>query len=76
MYEHGLGKIMSGLKTAPAAPKEDATQVQKAQYSKESRRYDEKNGKLFTRMLLATADCREGYASVAAQVVQAYAPVG
>ena len=27
-------------------------------------------------MLLATADCREGYASVAAQVVQAYAPVG
>ena len=27
-------------------------------------------------MLLATADCREGHASVAAQVVQAYAPVG
>ena len=27
-------------------------------------------------MLLATADCREGYASAAAQVVQAYAPVG
>ena len=27
-------------------------------------------------MLLATADCREGYTSVAAQVVQAYAPVG
>ena len=27
-------------------------------------------------MLLATADSRDGYASVAAQVVQAYAPVG
>ena len=27
-------------------------------------------------MLLATADCRQGYASVAAQVVQAYAPGG
>ena len=27
-------------------------------------------------MLLATADCRDGYASVAAQVVQAYAPAG
>ena len=27
-------------------------------------------------MLPATADCRDGYASVAAQVVQAYAPVG
>ena len=27
-------------------------------------------------MLLATADSRDGYVSVAAQVVQAYAPVG
>ena len=27
-------------------------------------------------MLLATADCREGYASVAAQIVQAYVPAG
>ena len=34
------------------------------------------NGKLFTRLLLATADCREGYARVPAQIVQAYAPVG
>ena len=76
MYEDGLGKVMSGLETAPAAPEEDATQVQKAQYAKESRRSDEKNGKLLTRMLLATVDCREGYASVAAQVVQAHAPVG
>ena len=76
MYGDGLGKVMSGVETAPAAPEEDATQVQKAQYAKESRRYDEKNGKFFTTMFLATADCREGYASVAAQVVQAYAPVG
>ena len=76
IYEDGLGKDMSGLETAPAAPEEDATQLQKAQYAKESRRYDEKNGKIFTRMLLATTDCRGGYASVAAQVVQAYAPVG
>ena len=76
MYEDDLGKVMPGLETAPAAPGEDATQVQKARYAKESRRYDEKNGELFTGMLLATADCREGYASVAAQAVQAYAPVG
>ena len=34
MYEDGLGKVMLGLETAPAAPK-DATQVQKAQYVKE-----------------------------------------
>ena len=31
MYEDGLGKVMSGLETAPAAPEEDATQVQEAQ---------------------------------------------
>ena len=29
-----------------------------------------------TRKLLATADCRQGYASVATQVAQTYAPVG
>ena len=56
MYEDGLGKVMSGLETAPAAPEEDATQVQRAQNAKKSRRFEEKNGKLFKRMLLATAD--------------------
>ena len=67
---------MSGVETAPAALDEAATQHQKKQHANECRRLDEKNGKLFTRMLLAIADCRDGYASVAAQVVQAYAPVG
>ena len=75
MYEDGLRKVMSGVETAPAALEEDATQLQQAQYTKESRRFT-KNGKLYTRMLLATADCREGYSTVAAQVVQAYASVG
>ena len=76
MYEDGLGKVMSGVETAPAALKEDATQLQRTQYAKDTRRFEEKNGKLFTTMLLATADSRDGYARVAAQVVQAYAPVG
>ena len=75
MYEDGLGKVVPGMKTAPAALEEDATQLQRTQYAKETRRF-EKNGKLFTRVLLATADSRDGYGSVAAQVVQAYAPVG
>ena len=35
---------MSGLETAPAAPEEDATRVQRAQYAKESRRFEEENG--------------------------------
>ena len=38
--------------------------------------FKEKNGKLCTRMLLATSDCEEGYSSVASLVVQAYAPIG
>ena len=76
MYEDGLGKVMSSVETAPAALEEDATQLQRTQYAKETRRFEEKKGKLFTRMLLATADSRDGYASVAAQVVQTYAPVG
>ena len=76
MYEDGLGKVVSGVETAPAALEEDATQLQRTQYTKETRRFEEENGKLFTRMLPATADSRDGYASVAAQVIQAYAPVG
>ena len=76
MYEDGLGKVMSGVETAPAAIDEAAIQLQKTQHANECRRFDEKNGELVARMLLATADCRDGYASIAAEVVQAYAPVG
>ena len=56
MYEDGLGKVMSGVETAPAALEEDATQLQRTQYAKETRCFEEKNGKLCTRMLLATAE--------------------
>ena len=44
MYKDGLGKVMSGVETAPAAMEEAATQLQKAQHAKEYRRFDEKNG--------------------------------
>ena len=44
MFENALGKVMPGLETAPAAPEEDATEVQKGQYEKESRRFDEITG--------------------------------
>ena len=36
MYEDGLGKVMSGVETAPEALEEDVTQAQRAQYAKES----------------------------------------
>ena len=42
MYEDGLGKVVSGVETAPAALEEDATQLQRTQYAKETRRFEEK----------------------------------
>ena len=56
MYEDRLGKAMLGVETAPAALEEDTTQMQRTQYAKETRCFEEKNGKLCTRMLLATAE--------------------
>ena len=56
MYDDGIGKLMSGVETAPAALEEDATQLQTTQYAKQTRRVEENNGKLFPRMLLATAE--------------------
>ena len=76
MHEDGLGKVMSGLETAPAAPENGAAQVQRTQYAQESRRFEEKSSKLLTRLFIATADCRDDYESVPAQIVLAYAPVG
>ena len=51
MCEDELGKVMSGVETAPTALEKEATQPQRTQYTKESRRFDEKNCKLFARML-------------------------
>ena len=76
MYEDRLGKAMLGVETAPAALEEDTTQMQRTQYAKETRRFEAKNDKRFKRMRLATADSRDGHASAAARVVQAYAPDG
>ena len=75
-YKDGLGKCLTGVETAPAALEEDATQLHRTQYAKATRRFEAKIGKLFTRMLLVTADSRDEYASVADQVVQSYVPVG
>lgn len=55
-FEDGLGKVMSGVATAPVALEEDATQMQRKTYGEDNRRFEEKNGKLFTRMMLVTAN--------------------
>ena len=77
MYEAGLRKVMSGVETAPAAltagvSEEDIT----AHHAVSVNTFKEKNGKLYTRILLATSDCAEGYSSIASQGVQTLAPIG
>lgn len=69
MYEDGLEKVMSVPETTSTAPEEDTTQVQRAEYAKESRRFEEKNSTLFTRVIVSTT-------SVTALGVQAHGPVG
>ena len=56
MYEAGLGKVMSGTETAPAALT-DGTPGNIAAQETAALAFKEKNGKLYTRLLLATSDC-------------------
>ena len=75
MYEAGLGKVMSGTKTAPAALA-DGTPGDVAAQEAAALAFKEKNGKLYTQLLLATSDCPEGYSSAVSQIVQSFAPIG
>jgi len=73
--EADLGRVMSGAEKAPTVA-EDADAAATATYQKNLQKFSEKNGKLYTRLLLATSDCPEGYSSPASQVVQSFGPVG
>ena len=78
MYEAGLGKVMPGTETAFAALADDTTgdvAAQEAAALAAALAFKEKNGKLYTRLLLATSDCPEGYSSAASQAVQCFAPI-
>ena len=76
MFEEGLGTIMTGETTAPAAPEANTSEAQMRSYNRALSDFHQKNGKLFTRLLLATSDNAEGHASVPAQIVLAHAPIG
>lgn len=76
LCEGGLGKIMSGAETAPDEPEESAAAAAVTTYQQRLAQFKEKNGKLYTRLLLATTDSPQGYSSPASQVVQSYAPIG
>ena len=75
MHEAGLGKLMSGVETAPAALTAGASEEDITAHAVSVSTFKEENGKLYTRILLATSDCA-GYSSVASQVVQTFAPIG
>ena len=75
MYDVGLGRVMSGSETAPEAPRESSPEAAR-QFAKEKQDFVEKNGKLYTRLLLATSAGSDGFASAASLVVQTFGPIG
>lgn len=76
MSEAGLSRIMSGVETAPGPLTAGATDEAAAGHRKAVLKFTEKNGKLYTRLLLATSDGPDEYTSPASQVVQQHEPVG
>lgn len=77
MHEDDLGKVMPGVKTVPpeledAAPSATAH----TRYGGLKSEYDKNLGILFTRFLMATIESSAGFSSVAAQVIQTFAPIG
>ena len=49
MYEADLGQVMSGTEKAPEAPG-DSTETAAAAFEKDKLTFQEKNGKLYTRL--------------------------
>ncbi|CAB1115932.1 unnamed protein product [Ectocarpus sp. CCAP 1310/34] len=76
MSEAGLSRVMSGAEIAPAPLPAGATDTQIAGHEKIALKFKEKNGNVYTRLLLATSDGPDGYSSPASQVVQQHGPVG
>ena len=74
MHEAGLDKVMSGTEKAPEAPA-DSTETAAADFEKNKLAFKEKDGKLYTRLYLATSDCPDGFSSAASQLVQSFAPI-
>ena len=74
MYEQGLGKVMTGIETAPEVRTETSENERAAEQAALAA-FEEKNGRLFTRLQLATSDCAQGFMSAAAQVVQSFGPI-
>ena len=65
---------MSGMEKAPEAPV-DSTETAAAAFERDNPAFKERNGKLYTRLYLATSHCPDGFSSTASQVVQSFAPI-
>ena len=74
MYEQGLGKVMTGIEAAPEVRTETSENERAAEQAALAA-FEAKNGRLFTRLQLATFDCAQGFMSAAAQVVQSFGPI-
>ncbi|CAB1097980.1 unnamed protein product [Ectocarpus sp. CCAP 1310/34] len=73
--EDKLHKVLLGVEKAPSDPGPSATPDQTSAYQSALEGYQDKNGHIFTRLMLATSETG-GYQSAASQTVQAYAPIG
>ena len=60
MYEADLGRVMSGAEKAPTDVGDDSNPAQISAHERSLRKFQEKNGKPYTRLLLTTSDCTEG----------------
>ena len=65
---------MSGTEKVHEAPA-DSTDTAAAAFEKYKLVIKERNGKLYTRLYLATSDYPDGFSSTASQVVQSFAPI-
>ena len=65
---------MTGKETAPEVRTETSENERAAEQAALTA-FEEENGRLFTRLLLATSDCAQGFMSAAAQVVQSLGPI-
>ncbi|CAB1115713.1 unnamed protein product [Ectocarpus sp. CCAP 1310/34] len=70
-----LHKVLLGVEKAPSNPGPSAMQDQTSAYQSALEGYQDENGQIFTRLMLATSETG-GYQSAASQTVQAYAPIG
>lgn len=70
-----MHKVLLGVEKNLTYPGPSATPIQTSAYPTALEAHQDKNGMIFTRLMLATSEARS-YQSAASQTVQACAPIG